>query len=181
MHWRDRIRRHQYGRAGGPQIFMIWGDSFTPAVLDSEDPSAVTLGCKFRSDVPGEVIGVRFYKGDADNGGVHQGQLWDSVGNLLNSVTFVGETASGWQQQLFAAPTPITANTTYIISYFAPQGHYSDDQFYFQGAGHDNPPLHALQDGLDGGNGVFDDSGAPAFPANTFRSTNYWVDVVFQT
>jgi Bacterial Ig-like domain len=42
----------------------------------------------------------------------------------------------------------------------------------------DNPPLHALANGVDGANGVYryDSSG---FPTDTFRSSNYWVDVVF--
>ena len=41
-----------------------------------------------------------------------------------------------------------------------------------------NPPLRALTEGVDGGNGVFS-VGASAFPNSTFGSANYWVDVTF--
>ena len=35
------------------------------------------------------------------------------------------ETASGWQAVTFDHPVPITADTTYVASYLAPNGHYS--------------------------------------------------------
>ena len=39
--------------------------------------------------------------------------------------TFSGETGSGWQTLTFATPVPVTADTTYVVSYLAPNGHYS--------------------------------------------------------
>src|SRR6185503_17532046 len=39
---------------------------------------------------------------------------------------------------------------------------------------------HALQDGVDGPTGVYG-YGPGTFPTSTFRSTNYWADVVFMT
>ena len=44
----------------------------------------------------------------------------------------------------------------------------------------DNAPLHALRDGLDGPNGLYA-YGASAFPTQSYHSSNYWVDVVFDT
>ena len=79
----------------------------------------------------------------------------DGTGTLLATVTFTGETASGWQQANFATPVAITANTTYVVSYHAPNGHYTGDDAYFRAAGVDRPPLHALRDGVDGANGVY--------------------------
>ena len=35
------------------------------------------------------------------------------------------ETSSGWQAVTFDTPVPITASTTYVASYLAPNGHYS--------------------------------------------------------
>ena len=32
---------------------------------------------------------------------------------------------------------------------------------------------------VDGGNGVYAYGGSTLFPSNSYRSTNYWVDVVF--
>jgi hypothetical protein len=43
----------------------------------------------------------------------------------------------------------------------------------------DTPPLHALADGVSGGNGVYAYGGTSGFPTSTFRTQNYWVDVVF--
>jgi hypothetical protein len=135
---------------------------------------------KFRSDVAGYVTGVRFYK-SAANTGTHVGNLWSSTGSLLASVTFSGETASGWQQANFATPVLISPLTTYVISYFAPVGHYSADSPFFSGNSVDSPPLHALADGADGPNGVYQYGSASAFPSLTFSSSNYWVDVLFTT
>ena len=44
----------------------------------------------------------------------------------------------------------------------------------------DNPPLHALTDGVLGGNGVYAYGVSSAFPDQTYNAANYWVDVVFQ-
>ena len=60
-----------------------------------------------------------------------------------------------------------------------PPGHYSADVNYFATTGVDNPPLHALADGVSGGNGVFAYGASSAFPNQTWNAANYWVDVVF--
>ena len=98
---------------------------------------------KFRSDVAGQITGIRFYKGSG-NTGTHVGHLWTTTGTMLATVTFTGETATGWQQATFATPVAITANTTYVASYYAPSGHYAADGGYFASKGVDNGPLHAL-------------------------------------
>jgi hypothetical protein len=156
----------------------IWDSSATPAILEDPDTGAVELGVKFRSDVDGFITGIRFYKGSG-NTGTHVGSLWTSGGQLLAQVTFANETASGWQQVDFATPVAITADTVYVASYHVLNGHYSVDDDYFAVAGVDNAPLHALQDGESGGNGVYNYGATPAFPNNTYNSSNYWVDVVF--
>jgi hypothetical protein len=43
----------------------------------------------------------------------------------------------------------------------------------------DNPPLHALANGVSGGNGVYRYGSTSSFPNGTWLSTNYWVDAVF--
>jgi Domain of unknown function (DUF4082)/Bacterial Ig domain len=157
----------------------LWSNTTTPAVPSWNDPSAVEVGVKFTSDVPGSILGLRFYKGNL-NGGTHVGNLWTSTGTLLATTTFTGETASGWQQANFSAPVAVAANTVYVASYHTNVGGYSVSQGYFATAGFDNPPLHALQDGTSGGNGVFV-QGAGGFPTNSLNSDNYWVDVSFTT
>jgi hypothetical protein len=156
----------------------IWPATATPTTPSDSDTSAVTLGVKFKSDVNGTVTGIRFYKGSG-NTGTHVANLWTSTGTKLATATFANETASGWQQVNFATPVSITAGTVYVASYFAPVGRYAGDGGYFATAGVDNGPLHALKDGVSGGNGVYAYGGTSAFPNNTFNSANYWVDVVF--
>ena len=150
----------------------------TPPTLDSKDPNAVVLGVKFSSEVAGKVTGVRFYKATT-NTGTHIGSLWSSSGTLLASASFTGETASGWQQVTFASPVTIAANTTYIASYLAPKGHYSDTASGFATAPVNSPPLKALANGVSA-NGVYVYGTANAFPTQTYKSTNYWVDVAFE-
>jgi hypothetical protein len=164
--------------AGRPCPCSIWPETARPDTESMGDTSAVELGVKFRADVAGTVTGIRFYKGPA-NTGTHVGSLWTAGGTLLGRVTFTGESASGWQQASFATPVAIAAGTTYVASYFAPVGRYARNRPFFDSAGVDNPPLRALRDGLDGGNGLFDYSGTPRFPTRTSLAANYWVDVVF--
>ncbi len=154
----------------------IWAPTDTPAVLSDPDTGGVELGTKFRSSVATTVTGVRFYKGSA-NSGTHIGSLWDGAGNKLATVTFSGESASGWQQASFASPVGISANTTYVVSYHAPNGRYSVTEGYFSSA-HTNGTLTALQDGTDGGNGVYKYGTTSTFPNESYNQSNYWVDVV---
>jgi hypothetical protein len=158
----------------------IWTANATPGSPSINDSASVNLGLKFKSDVAGTVTGVRFYKGSG-NTGTHAGALWTTGGTLLGSVTFTSETASGWQQMNFASPITITANTVYVISYRAPVGHYAGDNSGLASAGVDNPPLHALQNGVSGGNGLYaySTSTSPVFPNSTYMASNYWVDVLF--
>ncbi len=157
----------------------IFGSAL-PGTADSGPDSAVELGVKFRSDVAGTITGIRFYKGSG-NTGTHVGNLWSSSGTKLASVTFSGETTSGWQQANFSTPLSITANTVYVASYNTTVGHYADDQNYFATTGVDNPPLHALQNGVSGGNGVYAYGSTSSFPNQTWNTSNYWVDVVFSS
>ncbi|MGB7979561.1 MAG: DUF4082 domain-containing protein [Candidatus Nanopelagicales bacterium] len=158
----------------------IWPSSATPVNASENDPNAVELGVKFRSDVDGFITGVRFYKG-AENTGTHTGSLWSTAGVKLATATFTNESGSGWQQVTFAAPVAVTANTTYVASYHAPSGNYAGDNSYFATTGVDNAPLHALSTGAANGNGLYAYSATSTFPTNTWQGTNYWVDVVFTT
>jgi fibronectin type 3 domain-containing protein len=156
----------------------IWAPTTTPKVLASTDANANELGVKFRTEVDGVITGIRFYKGST-NTGTHVGHLWSRTGVLLATATFTNESATGWQQVTFSSPIAVTAGTTYVASYYAPSGHYAQDVGYFATTGTDNAPLHALQSGVDGANGVyrFGSSGFPNLAG--YQSSNYWVDVLF--
>ena len=141
-------------------------------------PNAVELGVKFRVDLNGFITGIRFYKGTT-NTGTHVGTLWSSAGQSLATATFMNETASGWQQVNFSSPVAVTANTVYVASYHTNTGNYAANNNFFASSGVDNAPVHLLQDGVSGGNGVYAYSASSTFPSNTYQSSNYWVDVVF--
>ena len=110
----------------------IWNNTPTPTVVQENDPKAVELGLKFQASVNGSITGIRFYKG-RKNTGPHVGHLWTNSGTLLASVSFTNETATGWQQATLATPVAITANTTYVVSYYAPAGWYA---VLYHGSGH---------------------------------------------
>ncbi|GGM89966.1 hypothetical protein GCM10010967_23560 [Dyadobacter beijingensis] len=147
--------------------------------LNQDGNQAIQLGMKFRSSIDGFVTGARFYK-HPGNIGTHIGQLYSRAGDLLAQATFINETASGWQQVMFSQPVAILANTTYIISYHSGSAFYSAANPYFDAA-RINGPLKGLANDEDGKNGVYKYSPAPAFPTDNYQSSNYFVDVVFET
>lgn len=157
----------------------VFADAETPAKPDSGDAKAIDVGMKFQPSASGAVEGIQFYKTSA-NVGTHVGSLWTSTGTLLSSVTFTNETASGWQEANFAQPVPVTAGTTYVVSYLAPDGHYSDDVNYFATQSAGINPITAPSGASSGGNGVYKYASSTAFPSTAYQNSNYWVDAVFQ-
>ncbi len=142
---------------------------------EDNDNTAAELGLRFRSDTNGFITGIRFFK-TTGNTGTHVGNLWTNAGTNLGTVTFTGESATGWQQATFDNPIAITAETTYVASYYAPVGRYAVGQSLVTGVS--SPPLQALADGVDGDNGLYE-YGTGGFPEATFESSNYLVDVLF--
>jgi hypothetical protein len=151
----------------------FWPSSVVPGLPQVTSTASVTLGLKFYSDVPGSVTGVRFYKASR-NTGTHTGTLWAGTGAKLASVTFSGETASGWQQAKFSSPVTISANTTYVISYTAPYGAHAHDQYY-RWSTLASGSLHVAGSAP----GVYTYGSGVLFPTSTFNNSNYWVDVMF--
>ena len=145
----------------------------TPAVPSENDGSAVELGMQFQVSVAGTVTGIRFYKG-AGNTGTHTGTLWSSDGQALATVTFVAESAGGWQTAMFSNPVAVTPGQTYTASYHTGTGHYSDTADYFTAPKTSGPlttPVNA---------GVYAYGSTSQRPTNSFKAANYFVDVVFQ-
>jgi Domain of unknown function (DUF4082)/Cadherin-like domain/Bacterial Ig domain len=150
----------------------LFGTNDTPSVTDSGDSNSTEVGVKFTASVSGAITGIRFYKGSG-NTGPHVAHLWSSAGTLLATATFVGETASGWQEVNFSTPVLVTAGTTYVASYHT-NGDYSASQNYFASQV-TNGELTAPATS----NGLYGYGSGAVFPTNTYKSTNYWVDVVF--
>jgi hypothetical protein len=156
-----------------PTGTTIFTASDTPASTSWNDNGPIEVGAKFRSDVAGTVTAIRFYKGSG-NTGTHTGTIWSTAGEALGTVTFTNESASGWQTATLTTPVTIAANTTYVVSYFAPAGHYAATVNGFGALGLDRPPLH-----VPGYGGVYRYGSGGVYP-NNGAGHNYWVDVVFQ-
>jgi hypothetical protein len=157
----------------------LFGNSYVPSTPSENDSTPVEVGVKFQSSGAGWVTGVRFYKG-IGNDGTHTGSLWSATGTLLATGTFTNETASGWQSMTFADPVAINADTTYVVSDYDPDGHYSFDGDLFDWA-LNTPPLTALKsDYIDpgAGNGVYNEGG-PGFPTTSYEGSSFAVDVIF--
>jgi hypothetical protein len=172
----------------------IWGPGYTPATPDTGSASPITVGVKFTSDTFGVISGIRFYKSTANTATAqnpHVGQLWTTSGQLLATANFTGESASGWQSVNFSTPVPINPNTTYIASYFAPNGHNAEDDGLLMpnplttGApsAADGPPLHAIRSTVSNPNGVYAvGSNNPTFPNigdTNPGGDNFGVDITF--
>ena len=154
-------------------------------IFDAADgPSSATathdrpleVGVRFKAAEDGYVTSLRFFK-QSNNTGTHVGHLWSATGDLLATMKFTGETASGWQNVDLPNPVAIVKDTVYVVSYYSPGGYFPFDQGYFQ-TPHDGGLLTALA-ASDGGNGVYR-YGASGFPNESFNATNYWVDATFQ-
>jgi hypothetical protein len=154
----------------------IWS---TPVLTEPwRSDAGVTLGVKFRSSVPGKVVGVRFWKASVHDSGLHTGLLYSAAGSLLAKAAFTSESTAGWQEVRFSTPVAIAANTTYVAGYHSSTG-WSAYTHYFTFMSGESTPLLAPRSGIDGANGLYIYGSQPAFPTVS-RSANYWVDVLFE-
>jgi hypothetical protein len=153
-------------------------DFATPVTVDAEDGNSVELGVKVVPEVNGTIRGIRFYKSPS-NTGTHVGSLWSSGGTLLAQATFSAESPSGWQAVTFASPVAVTAGTTYVAGYLAPNGHYSVQAAAFASTGAEKAPLKSTANAVSP-DGVFSYSATSVFPSSSFNANNYYVDVLFQ-
>ena len=146
-------------------------------MVDAGDPNPVELGVKFTPDYNGSITGVRFYKSSGEHRHAHRQPVDGRAGRAWPRRRSPARAASGWQSVTFSSPVPVTAGTTYVASYFAPNGHYSVTQFGFSASVY-NQPLHALGEATSP-NGVYAYGATSPFPNASYRSSNYWVDVLY--
>lgn len=158
----------------------LWDNTTVPSTPLENDGQAVEVGMKFRVSVSGVVKSIRFYKGSNNDASTYTLKIYQNSSRaLLASVTYSNTTATGWQTVDLPAPLALTVGTTYVVSCYSPSGNYSNNLNYFSTA-RTNGPLTGLANGTDGNNGVYK-YGTAGFPTSSYRSSNYWVDVVFST
>lgn len=165
--------------APAPAGGTLFAANAAPATVTVIDNKSVELGMRFTVASNGTISGMRFYKGP-QNTGTHTGTLWSPTGVALGSVTFTNETASGWQSASFTNPIAVQAGTSYVVSYHTTTGFYSVTSNYFTSAV-SNGGITAPQSQVNAGNGLFAYGANVQMPTGTFNSSNYWVDVYYQT
>ena len=152
---------------------MFAGRQCTPNTVSSDDNS-VELGVKFRSSVDGTRDRDQLLQGRGTSGGPEDRSPLDLGRQLLASVVFSNETASGWQQATLSSPVQIVASTTYVVSYFAPKGGYASTHNYFATSVVSGP---LTASGERQRRLLL--SQTPCFPDQTYMSSNYFADLVF--
>ncbi len=141
-----------------------------PATEGSDENDAIEVGTVFTPTVDGTVSAIRFFKG-VQNTGTHVGTLWTAAGVPLGTVTFQNETPSGWQRATLPEPVPVTAGTAYVVSYYAPNGHYAATPGFF------NEPRTSGDLTTPAGAARFRYGTGGGFPTGSFGSPSYFVDV----
>ncbi|HEY9852613.1 MAG TPA: N,N-dimethylformamidase beta subunit family domain-containing protein, partial [Leptolyngbyaceae cyanobacterium] len=128
------------------------------------------LGMRFTPLTGGYVHAIRYYKSPSETG-THVGRIWSSTGQLLASVNFTNETASGWQEQVLATPLTIAANQTYVVSVNA-------NSYYASSTGGFANPITNGSISTGVGAGVYNETVA-VFPNASYQNENYYRDIVF--
>ncbi|MFE6735653.1 DUF4082 domain-containing protein [Microbacterium sp. NPDC057650] len=141
-----------------------------PATPSTADTDPVEVGTAFRVTEAGSATAIRFYKGTG-NTGTHVGTLWSSDGAVLARVTFTSESSNGWQRAQLASPVALDPTKTYVVSYYAPKGHYASASGYFSAERANGKIV-----GLAPANGLYRYGTGGGFPTSSWNSSAYFVD-----
>ena len=137
--------RHRHGRqrAGHLPVHDLARHGHTGrAPTPTRDP--VEVGVKFRASTDGFITGIRYYK-PAETTGTHVGSPVDQHRHPARprSPSPTRRPAAG-SRPASPRPVPVTANTTYVASYFTPDAGTSVSSRYFATSGTTRGPLTAL-------------------------------------
>lgn len=139
---------------------------------------------RFTPQTDGEAVALRYWRGpqDASDVDIRKLTLWSGDGTKLavaRSVFSPGE--AGWRAVNLTPPMALRTGEVYVASYAA-SGRYVVSQHFFDPAAPraGGPvatagPVPGVFSADGGGRG-----GPGAFPTESWRGSNYWVDVVFR-
>jgi hypothetical protein len=150
----------------------IWNPSLIGGT-QSVDNAPTELGIRFKAAQAGTITKIRFYKTGTDILNF-TGSIW-AVGNTaspLATANYTSDETSGWKEIVFTTPIAITANTSYIASYFSPSPNY----YAYTALGMSAPIVNGL---LTAEASSYKQPGT-GYPS-TSSTANYWVDVVFNS
>lgn len=141
----------------------------------------VVTGIRVRIDSPGTIEAIRWYKDPADTG-PHVATLWrslDTQPDRIRQVVASDETPSGWQSARFPTPIPVVPGY-YVAAVSHSTGTHTVTPHGLS-ARIRSGPLEVPADDPGTPNGVYTYSEDPgAYPIDSFRAANYWVDVIFR-
>jgi hypothetical protein len=126
-----------------------------------------------RGDSPTQLTALRYYRASSESG-THTARVWTAAGSLIGSTTFQSDAGPGWKEQALATPISLTPGQVYVVS-VGFNSYYSATQFGLQTPAVSGP----LRSVAVATNGVYGDA-AGLFPTSSYRSSNYFVDLVVE-
>ncbi|WP_157987724.1 DUF4082 domain-containing protein [Jiangella endophytica] len=150
----------------------IFSDDLKPRVATDPDRRAVELGVRFSPQQDGSVTALQYYQG-AQTRDVTTATLWSADGEVLARTEFAPSRTVGWRTVPLKTPVRLSAGETYVASYHAPRGGYAVTERDLD--------RRQLRNGfvLTNGAGVYHYGRRSAFPDDTYRGSNYMVDIVY--
>jgi hypothetical protein len=136
-------------------------------------PWSRELGVKVEVTSPTQLTALRYYRASSESG-THTARVWTAAGSLIGSTTFQSDAGPGWKEQALATPISLTPGQVYVVS-VGFNSYYSATQFGLQTPAVSGP----LRSVAVATNGVYGDA-AGLFPTSSYRSSNYFVDLVVE-
>lgn len=178
-------------------VHNIFG-SYVGGTDDSNGGTAINVGTAVHFGDGGECVGVRFYC-HASPTGTFTAQLWQETTQgagmtLLASKEASSPTGSAWNEVLFDTPVSVDSAGNYVVSIFSSAGLFHGENGYFGSASviqigdentvaawGDNVDISSFVTGFTNPqhNGLYRDDGTSGYPSNTFGSSFYHVDAMW--
>ncbi|MEJ1921984.1 DUF4082 domain-containing protein [Microbacterium sp. KHB019] len=150
----------------------VLASTIKPTTPVDSDRVPVELGVKFSVASAGTITGIKFYS-TPSNKGKHTGSLWSQNGTRLATLTFPTVKTTGWVSATFSKPVAVKAGQSYTASYLAPAGGYAVSEKFFTQA-KSNAGVTFPKNA-----GVYQYAKNGGFPTQTYRASNYFVDVLY--
>jgi hypothetical protein len=170
--------------ANGATYRMYAGS--TGPTASAADPAAVSVGVEFYVTAAANLTEIRWWQATTGTStSTRQAALYttSNTATPVATATAAAPTGTGWQTLTFATPVALTANTRYKAVVYHPGGQYANTgSYYASGADETNGPLVIPKAAnTAGGQGTYNYATGLSYPASTFQSATYWVDVTVAT
>jgi hypothetical protein len=156
--------------------YSVFGTYVMPTV--SAIDNTQEWGAWFYCTASANILALMYWKQTGQTG-TQIGNLWDANGNLLATVTFTNQTASGWQTQYLSTPIALTPNAYYCASYSGDVSYANNwfSQDYSSGPLTFPSDAHADAAGQSG-NGAYNNNAKGQFPNKSSQQLWPYIDVL---